>query len=78
MNSELIELLGNVEVMNGSGTSIKSYDLIVDQSNGGQIFMTNSSTHYQSSEVDIKAKKMHYDSTSKKLKLTEKVVAIYE
>jgi len=78
MNSDLLKLLGNVEVLDGSGTSIKSYDLIIDQSNGGQILMTNSSTHYQSSEVDIKAKKMHYDSISKKLKLTQEVVAIYE
>tara|TARA_B110000008_G_scaffold209068_1_gene207909 strand:- start:855 stop:1805 length:951 start_codon:yes stop_codon:yes gene_type:complete len=78
IDSEFIELLGSVEVLDGSGASMKSDNLIIDQSNGGQIFMTNSSTHYQSSQVDIKAKKMHYDSISNKLKLTEEVLAIYE
>ncbi len=78
MNSKLTILLGNVEVLNGFGSSLKSYDMIIDQSNGGEIFMSNSPSRFQSNTVDIKAKKMHYDSISKKLKLTDEVVAIYE
>ena len=78
MNSKLTRLLGNVEVLNGSGSSLKSYDMIIDQSNGGEIFMSNAPSRFQSNTVDIKAKKMHYDSISKKLKLTDEVVAIYE
>lgn len=78
MNSELTKLLGNVDILDGSGSSLKSYDLMIDQSNGGEIFMSNSPSHFQSSTVDIKAKKMHYDGISKKLKLTDEVVAIYE
>ena len=76
--SNITELFGNVEVLDDFGNSIKSYDLIIDQSNGGEIFMTNSSTHLQSSAVDIKSKKMHYDAISKKLKLMDDVVAVYE
>jgi lipopolysaccharide export system protein LptA len=78
MNSKLTRLLGNVEVLNGTGSSLKSYDMIIDQSNGGEIFMSNSPSRFQSNTVDIKAKKMHYDSISKKLKLTDEVLAIYE
>jgi len=78
MNTKLTKLLGNIEILTSSGTSFKSYDLIIDQSNGGEIFKSNSPSHYLSNTVDIKAKKMHYDAITKKLKLTDKVVAIYE
>ncbi len=78
MNSKLTRLLGNAEILTGSGSSLKSYDMIIDQSNGGEIFMSNSPSHFQSNTVDIRAKKMHYDAISKKLKLTDEVVATYE
>jgi LPS export ABC transporter protein LptC len=78
MNSKLTKLLGNVDILDGSGGSLKSYDLIIDQSNGGEIFMSDSPSRFQSSTVDIKSKNMHYDAISKKLKLTDEVVAVYE
>ena len=52
--------------------------MVIDQSNGGEIFMSNSPSQFQSNTVDINAKKMHYDAISKKLKLTDEVVATYE
>ena len=78
MNSKLTKLLGNVDIFVGSGSSLKSYDLIIDQSNGGEIFMSDSPSRFKSSTVDIKSKKMHYDAISKKLKLMDEVVAVYE
>ena len=78
MNSKLTKLLGNVDILDGSGGSLKSYDLIIDQSNGGEIFMSDSPSRFKSSTVDIKSKNMHYDAISKKLKLTDEVVAVYE
>ncbi len=78
MNSKLTKLLGNVDILDGSGGSLKSYDLIIDQSNGGEIFMSDSLSRFKSSTVDIKSKKMHYDAISKKLKLMDEVVAVYE
>ena len=78
MNSKLTKLLGNVDILHGSGGSLKSYDLIIDQSNGGEIFMSDSPSRFKSSTVDIKSKKMHYDAISKKLKLMDEVVAVYE
>jgi len=78
MNSKLTRLIGSTEILIGSGSSLKSNDMIIDQSNGGEIFMSNSPSHFQSNTVDIKAKKMHYDAISKKLKLTDEVVATYE
>ena len=68
MKTEQTKLLGDVTVVNGFGSSLTSYDLIIDQSNDGEIFKSNSPTRFQSNTVDIKAKKMHYDAITKKLK----------
>ena len=78
MKTEQTKLLGDVTVINGFGSSLTSYDLIIDQSNDGEIFKSNSPTRFQSNTVDIKAKKMHYDAIAKKLKLTDEVKATYE
>jgi len=78
MKTEQTKLLGDVTVVNGFGSSLNSYDLIIDQSNDGEIFKSNSPTRFQSNTVDIKAKKMHYDAIAKKLKLTDEVKATYE
>ena len=78
MKTEQTKLLGDVTVVNGFGSSLTSYDLIIDQSNDGEIFKSNSPTRFQSNTVDIKAKKMHYDAIIKKLKLTDEVKATYE
>jgi len=78
MNLEQTKLLGDVKVVNGFGSSLTSYNLIIDQSNGSEIFKSNSPSRFQSNTVDIRAKKMHYDAIAKKLKLTDEVVATYE
>ena len=78
MNLEQTKLLGDVKVVNGFGSSLTSYNLIIDQSNGSEIFKSNSPSRFQSNTVDIRAKKMHYDAIAKKLKLTDGVVATYE
>ena len=78
MKTEQTKLLGDVAVVNGFGSSLTSYDLIIDQSNDGEIFKSNSPSRFQSNTVDIKAKKMHYDAITKKLKLTDEVKATYE
>ncbi|MDA8755274.1 LPS export ABC transporter periplasmic protein LptC [Candidatus Pseudothioglobus singularis] len=78
MKTEQTKLLGDITVVNGFGSSLTTYDLIIDQSNDGEIFKSNSPTRFQSNTVDIKAKKMHYDAITKKLKLTDEVKATYE
>ena len=78
MKTEQTKLLGDVTVVNGFGSSLTSYDLIIDQSNDGEIFKSNSPSRFQSNTVDIKAKKMHYDAIAKKLKLMDEVKATYE
>jgi LPS export ABC transporter protein LptC len=78
MNQNIMNLLGKVEVLTNSGSTLKSSNLIIDQSNGGEIFKSNSYSHFKSSTVDIEAKKMHYDAVKKKLKLMNKVIAVYE
>ncbi len=78
MNLKLTRLLGKVEVLNTSGSVLKSVNLLIDQSNNGEILKSNSSTHFISNTVDIKAKKMHYDAVTKKLDLMDKVIAVYE
>jgi LPS export ABC transporter protein LptC len=78
MNIELINLLGKVEVMNGPGGILKSSNVVIDQSNDGEVLKSNSPSHFKSNTVDIKAKKMHYDAVTKKLELMNRVVAVYE
>jgi LPS export ABC transporter protein LptC len=78
MNIKLIKLLGKVKVLSGSGSVLKSSNLLIDQSNDGEILKSNSSSHFKSNTVDIKAKKMHYDAVTKKLELMDRVLAIYE
>ncbi len=78
MNENLMKLLGKVEVLNSSGSTMNSYNLIVDQSNGGEVYKTNDSTHYQTRVSDIRAEKMHYDAKTKKVELMGGVLGVYE
>ena len=78
MNKNLIKLLGKVEILGLSGSKMQSHDLLIDQSNGGEVYKSNDSVHYQSSATNIKAKKMNYDAVTKKLELMDEVLAVYE
>jgi len=78
MNIKLINLLGKVEIVSGPGDILKSSNVVIDQSNDGEVLKSNSLSHFKSDTVDIKAKKMHYDAVTKKLELMNKVVAVYE
>jgi len=78
MNENLMKLLGKVEVLNSSGSKMDSYNLIVDQSNGGEVYKSNDPTHYQTKVSDIRAKRMHYDAKTKKVELTGGVLGVYE
>ena len=78
MNDNLMKLLGKVEVLNSSGSTMNSYNLIVDQSNGGEVYKTNDSTHYQTQSADIRAKSMHYDAKTKKVELMGGVLGVYK
>jgi LPS export ABC transporter protein LptC len=78
MNKNLIKLLGKVEILGLSDSKMESYDLLIDYSNGGEVYKSNDSVHYQSSATNIKAKKMHYDAVTKKLELMDEVLAVYE
>jgi len=78
MNENLIKLLGKVQVLNSSGSTMNSYNLIVDQSNGGEVYKSNDATHYQTKVSDIRAKRMHYDAKTKKVELMGGVLGVYE
>ena len=78
MNENLMKLLGKVEVLNNSGSTMNSYNLIVDQSNGGEVYKSNDATHYQTKVSDIRAKSMHYDAKTKKVELMGGVLGVYE
>ena len=77
MNTQLINLLGKVEVVSGRSV-LKSANILIDQSNDGEILTSNSPSSFKSDTVNIKAKKMYYDAITMKLKLMNKVEAIYE
>jgi LPS export ABC transporter protein LptC len=78
MNNNLTSLLGNVKIIGKKGTSLYSSNLIVDQSNGSEVYKTNEPTRYNSPESSISSNKMYYDTGSEKIKLIGNVVAIYE
>jgi len=78
MNENLMKLLGKVQVLNSSGSTMNSYNLIVDQSNGGEVYKSNDATHYQTKVSDIRAKRMHYDAKTKKVELMGGVLGVYE
>ena len=78
MNENLMTLLGKVEILNSSGRTMNSYNLIIDQSNGGEVYKTSDSTHYQTQGSDIRAKRMHYDAKTKKVELMGGVLGVYE
>ena len=83
MNENLMKLLGKVEVLNSGGSTmggstIDSYNLIVDQSNGREVYKSNDSTHYQTQVSDIRAKRMHYDAKTKKVELMGGVLGVYK
>ena len=83
MNENLMKLFGKVEILNSGGSSmggstIESYNLIVDQSNGNEVFKTNDSAHYQTQVSDIHAKRMHYDAKTDKVELIGGVLGVFE
>ena len=78
MNKNLMKLLGKVEILNSSGGTMNSYNLIVDQSNGGEVYKTNDPTHYQTKVSDIRAKRLHYDAKTKKVELMGGVLGVYK
>ena len=78
MNENLMKLLGKVEVLNSSGSTMNSYNLIVDQSNEGEVYKTNDPTHYQTKVSDIRSKRMHYDAKTRKVELMGGVLGVYK
>ena len=83
MNENWIKLFGEVEILNSGGSSmggstIKSYNLIVDQSNGREVYKSNDSVHYQTQVSDIHAKRMHYDAKTDKVELIGGVLGVFE
>ena len=83
MNENLTKLFGEVEILNSGGSSmggstIESYNLIVDQSNGGEVYKTDDSAHYQTQVSDIQAKRMYYDAKTKKVELIGGVLGVFE
>jgi LPS export ABC transporter protein LptC len=78
MKENQTKLLGRVEILQKSGTKILSHDLIVDQSDGSEIYKSNKPTNYQSKSSNIKAQGMYYDVASQKIELMGGVVGRYE
>ena len=83
MNENLMKLFGEVEILNSGGSTmggstIDSYNLIVDQSNGREVYKSNGSTHYQTQVSDIRSKRMHYDAKTKKVELMGGVLGVYK
>lgn len=78
MKEKITHLLGKINLVQNSGSTIKTNNLILDQSNEREVYKTNDDIHYQSSVADIRAKRMHYDAVQQKIKFSGGVVGRYE
>ena len=78
MRKEIVQLLGKVKILQNSGSKINTEDLIVDQSEGNEVYRTKERIRYQSKVADIHATGMRYDAKKQKIKLTGGVVGRYE
>ncbi|WP_291929726.1 LPS export ABC transporter periplasmic protein LptC [Candidatus Thioglobus sp.] len=78
MQEKILQLSGKVKILQNSGTKINTQDLVVDQSNDGDVYRTEEKIHYQSKLANINAVGMHYDAKNKKVKLTGGVAGVYE
>ena len=78
MKDKTTQLLGQVNILQNSGSTIDTEDLTVDQSNGAQVYTTDSGIHYQSSVADIRALGMRYDADKQKIQFTGGVVGRYD
>ena len=78
MRQEIMQLLGQVKILQNSGSKINTKNLVVDQSKGNEIYRTKEKIRYQSKVADIRATGMQYDAKNQKIKLTGGVVGRYE
>jgi LPS export ABC transporter protein LptC len=78
MKDKTIQLLGQVNILQNSGSTIDTEDLIVDQSNNAEVYITDNGIHYQSSVADIRALGMRYDADKQKIQFTGDVVGRYD
>jgi LPS export ABC transporter protein LptC len=78
MKANLTKLFGKVEILQKSGTKIQSHDLVVDQSNGGEVYKSSKTTNYQSGILNVKSQGVYYDALSQKIELMGGVVGRYE
>lgn len=79
MNAQkaLLWLLGNVKILQNSGAQIHTQNLLIDQSNGQDIYQTKHNIRYKSKAANISAKGMRYATKSQKIKLTGGVLGRY-
>ena len=78
MNTQQLQLLGKVRILQNSGSKINAINLTIDQSKDNEIYRTKEKIHYQSKAADIDAKAMRYDAKNQKIKLSGGVVGRYE
>ena len=78
MQKNITQLLGKVKILQNSGSTIDTQDLIVDQSNSTEVYRTDGKIHYQSAVANIHAVGMNYDALKQKIKLTGGVTGRYE
>jgi LPS export ABC transporter protein LptC len=78
MKTKVSYLSGNVTILQSSGNKVETIDLVVDQSDGKEVYKTNSKIHYKSNSADINATGMYYDAVNQLMNLTGGVVGRYE
>ena len=78
MKDKTTQLLGQVNILQNSGSTIDTEDLTIDQSDSAEVYTTDNGIHYQSSVADIRALGMRYDADKQKIQFTGGVVGQYD
>jgi lipopolysaccharide export system protein LptC len=78
MQKNVVKLLGEVAILQASGSTVHTKNLTIKQKNGAEIYQTRSKIHYQSAVADIRAQRLLYDVKRQKITLTGGVVGRYE
>lgn len=78
MQTQQLQLLGQVNITRNPSLQINTQDLTVEQSQNQEVYHTNNKVHYQSLNTVIRATGMRYDVKNQTIKLAGGVVGRYE
>jgi LPS export ABC transporter protein LptC len=78
MKTKISHLYGKVTLLQNSGSKIQTSDLVVDSSDGKEVYKTDKKVHYRLGASNMNAVGMYYDAINQLINLTGGVTGRYE